>query len=116
MDTGLSNSLGGQLIRDDCTRREIEEIVTEVFGEEAMGEGVTSQNGLSDHDPFDSGGSFLEKDDILSQAKIVPNVTLSLSVLLAHQIDQISIQYWLLTLKVPYSRKYWRSLNLVVSS
>ena len=65
--TGLSNSLGGhenQLIRDDCTRREIEEISTKAFGEEAMG--FTSQNDPSDHDSFDSDGSFSEKKHSLS--------------------------------------------------
>ena len=36
-----SNSLGGYEIRDDCTRREKEEVITELFGEEAVG--FTSQ-------------------------------------------------------------------------
>lgn len=38
--TGLSNALGGhedQLIRNDLVRKEIDEVITEVFGEEAMG-------------------------------------------------------------------------------
>ena len=38
--TGISNALGGkedQLVRDDNVRKEIEEIIVEVFGEETMG-------------------------------------------------------------------------------
>lgn len=51
--TGLSNSLGGyedELIRNDTTRREIEEVIAEVFGEETLG----FQDPQSDCDPFDS--------------------------------------------------------------
>ena len=69
MVTGLSNSHGGhenQLIRDDCTRREIEEIITKVFGEEAMG--FTSQNDPFDHDPFDSDDNSSEKNNMHSES------------------------------------------------
>lgn len=54
--TGLSNALGGHedaLIRDDLVRKEIDEVIVEVFGEETMGY-EESHHLDSDHDPFDS--------------------------------------------------------------
>lgn len=56
------------MIRDDCTRREIEEVITEVFGEEAMG--FKPQDDQSDHDPFDSDDSSSEKLDTHSEPDI----------------------------------------------
>ena len=69
--TGLSNSLGGHedyLIRDDHTRREIEKVITEVFGEEDMG--LKPHDDQSDHDPFDSDDSSSEKMDTHSESDI----------------------------------------------
>ena len=55
--TGISNALGGkedQLVRDDNVRKEIEEIIVDIFGEETMG----FQPEQTDRDPFDcSSGS-----------------------------------------------------------
>ena len=101
--TGLSNSLGGHedhLIRDDCTRREIEEVITEVFGEEAMG--FKPQDDQSDHDPFDSDDSSSEKLDTHSEPDIddidLDRETKSDSIMCSPRF-QISIQYWLRSLK-----------------
>ena len=54
--TGLSNSLGrheDELIRNDDIRKEIDEIVGEVFGEDAMGFNVPNDQNNED-DPFKS--------------------------------------------------------------
>ena len=51
--TGLSNTLGGhedELIRNDLARREIDEVIIKVFGEEVMGF-QEPDNGC---DPFES--------------------------------------------------------------
>ena len=60
--TGLSNALGkeeDQIIRDDRVRKEIDEIIVEVFGEANMGFYEPEQ---TDHDPFDSGSDDAESD------------------------------------------------------
>ena len=74
--TGLSNSLGGHedhLIRNDSLRQEIEEIITEIFGDEHMGFKPSEE--LS-HDSFasDSSSSKSESsssDDTMSDETIV---------------------------------------------
>lgn len=74
--TGLSNSLGGHedhLIRNDSLRQEIEEIITEIFGDENMGFKPSEE--LS-HDPFASDSSSSESessssDDTMSDETIV---------------------------------------------
>ena len=68
-----TNALGGHedhLIRDDHTRREIEEVITEVFGEEAMG--FRAQDDQSDRDPFDSSSddSSSEEMDAHSESNV----------------------------------------------
>ncbi len=57
--TGLSNALGGHedhLIRDDTVRIEIEEIMSEVFGEETMGFQAQEETN-QDADPFSEASS-----------------------------------------------------------
>ena len=57
--TGLSNSLGGhedELIRNDDVRKEIDDIVGEVFGEDAMGFNAPNDQNDED-DPFESDDS-----------------------------------------------------------
>ena len=59
--TGISNALGGHenvLIRNDTTLKEINEVITEVFGEEVMG----FDDSQPDQDPFDSESSDSEQD------------------------------------------------------
>ncbi len=63
--TGLSNALGGhenQLIRDNVVRKEIEEIMVEVFGEDTMGfQSEEDNDGL---DPFGSSDSETSVDEL----------------------------------------------------
>ena len=55
--TDLSNALGGHendLIRNETVRKEIEEIISEVFGEETMGFQAQEESANQDSDPFSS--------------------------------------------------------------
>lgn len=61
--TGLSNALGGeedQLIGDDNTRKLIDEIIVEVFGETNMG---FQPEQADDGDPFESDSGSEEEED-----------------------------------------------------
>ena len=73
--TGLSNSLGGhedKLIRNDDIRKEIDEIVGEVFGEDAMGFNAPNDQNYED-DPFknDDSSSDINGDDSGKEDKTV---------------------------------------------
>ena len=62
--TGISNALGGHdnvLIRNDTTLKEINEVITEVIGEEVMG----FDDSQPDQDLFDSKSSDSEQDNEL---------------------------------------------------
>ncbi len=64
--TGISNALGGEeneLVRNDNIRKEIEDIIVEVFGEETMG----FQPNQTDRDPFDSSESEESEESMSSE-------------------------------------------------
>ena len=70
--TGLSNALGGHedhLIRNDLARKEIDEVIAEVFGEESMG----FQEPESEQDPFETSSDEEASDDEAPDSSSIPD-------------------------------------------